>query len=152
MQVSAVRYATPEQIESRLSFAGKEKKQEAAKQNYTMYKDHFVRNSAIAAGTGAAIAGIATKKPLFALLSGLSLTINYWTYKTLVDHFRREGKGENDHLVKNLAISAGLGAVALAALSKIQKNSMKLGALMGVFAGIGLYLVAKTPYDQITKK
>jgi hypothetical protein len=191
MQVSTIKYAPPEQIENRLSFAGKEKKQEAAKQNYTMYKDHFVRNTAIVAGTGAVIAGIATRKPLFALVGAIGFAMPYFGVKTIVDHFRREGKGENDHLGKNLLIATGIGAVIgalagkrmigkpLAQLKTVITQAPKEGveeleeivlksmenvlesfikhsrAIAATSMGIGtaqLYLQAKTPYDQITKK
>ncbi len=148
MQVSAVKNS----LNSQVLFAGKEKKAEAPKQNYTMYKDHFVRNTAIAAGLGAALNGIPTKSVKGALVGSVISTAIYYAGKTVADHFRREGKGESDNLGKNLVISAGLGSAALAVLAKVKKFPMKLGALCGIFAGIGLYLLAKTPYDQITKK
>jgi len=187
MQVSAVNNSLNNQV----LFAGKEKKQEAAKQNYTMYKENFVRNTAIAAGTGAVLTGIATKKPLFAVVGGISFTTTYWLYKTLADHFRREGKGENDNLGKNLLIAGGIGAAAGALLGKKMigrpfaemSNAMKKASVEGLqeadktafeiftkgldkiakysrliaatFLSIvtaELYLEAKTPYDQITKK
>ena len=148
MQVSAVNNSLNNQV----LFAGKEKKQEAAKQNNTMYKDHFVRNTAIAAGTGAGLTGILFRSPKLAAVGAILSAGIYWSGKTIADHFRREGKGENDNLGKNLVMSAGIGGVALAVLAKVKKMPLKIGALAGILAGMDLYLLAKTPYDQITKK
>jgi len=148
MQVSAVNNSLNNQV----LFAGKEKKQEAAKQNYTMYKENFVRNTAIAAGIGAALNGIPAKSIKGALGGAVFASFIYLQLKTIADHFRREGKGENDNLGKNLVMSAGIGGAALAVLAKVKKMPLKIGALAGILAGMDLYLLAKTPYDQITKK
>jgi len=75
-------------VRNNVSFTGKERKEYLA--NLFKGEDHFVRNSALAAGTGAAAAGAYTKNLKLAAIGAAATTATYWAARTLAGQLNKK--------------------------------------------------------------